>query len=297
MDCERVCLLLDDECCPAYQLAAVRELAAHTTVEIPLVVINDETFRLREQSPAYLVRRLRSWGTWAPVCGATAVSRAIRGPPSYDERYHYSTVNALDDAAVVRCSPHWEDDRWRSLPGPVIDTITAETDVAVRFGFGLLTGRILEALEYGVLSFHFGDIREYRGRIGTVWEYLADEPSAGVTLQQLTRRVDGGRIVAVDDVPIGPRDTYGAVKRRQRSILGELLVEGLQKLNEPGFEPMVPESLGPYRSSPTVRELGRFLRKNGTNVVRRAVAGNFVTGNKTRSHQNETQSHHVDDSS
>ncbi|OIB58887.1 formyltransferase family protein [Natrialba sp. SSL1] len=300
MDCERVCLLLDDEWCPAYQLAAVQELAAHTGIEIPLVVINDETFRLREQSPAYLARRLRSWGTWAPVCGATAVSRAIRGPPAYDERHHYTTVDALADAAVVRCSPIWQDDRWQTLPDPVVDTIAAESDVAIRFGFGLLTGRILGALEYGVLSFHLGDIREYRGRIGALWEYLEDEPAAGVTLQQLTPRVDGGRIVAVDDVPIARRDTYGAVKRRQRSILGPLLVEGVQNLNDPDFEPKVPETLGPYRSSPTVRELGRFLRKNGTNAVRRAVSRDSDPGSKSeseseRQNKSETRRYRVNE--
>ncbi|ADD03657.1 formyl transferase [Natrialba magadii ATCC 43099] len=288
MDCERVCVLLDDECCPAYQLSAIRELAEQTSVEFPLIVINDDEFRLRDQSPSYLARRFRSWGSLLPVCAATELSRAIRGPPAYDERHHYSTVDALTESTVVRCSPLWEDDRWRSLPDPLVDRIATETDVAIRFGFGLLTGRILAALEYGVLSFHLGDIREYRGRIGAFWEYLEDEPAAGVTLQQLTQRVDGGRIVAVDDVPIEPRDTYGAVKRRQRSILGELLVEGVQNLNDPDFEPRVPETLGPYRSSPTVPELGRFLRKNGTNAVRRVVTGNRVT-------ENETPSHHVDD--
>ncbi len=269
MCCETVCVLLEDEYVPAYQASALRELTDRASVDVSLVVINDESRRLYDRSPGYLLERARSWGPWLPVWAGISISRAIDGPPAYDEPCHYSTVDALADAAVLRCSPDWVDDTWRSLPDPVVDEIAAEADVVIRFGFGLLTGRILEAVEHGVLSFHFSDIREYRGRIGALWEFIHDERSTGVTLQQLTRRINGGRIVAVDDVPIYDHDTYGAVKRRQRtSLLGELLVEGITNLNDPDFEPAIPERLGTYRSAPTTREVLQFLRKNSANKLR-----------------------------
>ncbi len=212
-------------------------------------------------------------GAWLPVWAATKLSRAIRGAPSYDEPRHFSTVDALANANVVRCSPDWEDEIWRSIPDPVVDRVADETDVVVRFGFGLLTGRILDAPDCGVLSFHFGDIRKYRGRIGPLWEYIHGEDSVGVTLQQLTDQIDGGRIVAIDHVPVRDRDTYGAIKRRQRTdVMSELLIDGLANLNDPGFEPTAPDSLGTYRSAPSVRETLAFLRKHGTSAVRRELA-------------------------
>lgn len=274
MRCHSVCVLLEDEFAPAYQLSALQELADRTDVEIPLVVINDGSRRLRDRSPGQLLERARSWGSWLPVWAGVELSRAIDGPPDYDEPHHYSTVDALVEANVIRCTPDREDEIWSSIPGPVVEEVAAEADVAIRFGFGLLTGPILEDLECGVLSFHFGDVREYRGRIGGLWEFLEGEPTAGVTLQQLTSRVDGGRIVAVDHVPIYDHDTYGAIKRRQRtSILGDLLVDGIGNLNDPEFEPTAPESLGTYRSGPTSLEVLRYLRKNAVKKLRRGFDG------------------------
>ncbi|MFC4248226.1 formyltransferase family protein [Natribaculum luteum] len=221
----------------------------------------------------YLFRRSRDWGAWLPVWAVTELSRTIRGPPSHDEPRHFSTIDALANADVVRCSPTWEDEIWRSIPDPVVDRIADEADVAVRFGFGLLMGRILDAPDCGVLSFHFGDIREYRGRIGPLWEFIHGEGSVGVTLQQLTGQIDGGRIVAIDHVPLHDHDTYGAIKRRQRtSAMSELLIDGLTNLNNPDFEPTVPDSLGTYRSAPSALEVLAFLRKNGANAVRRELS-------------------------
>ncbi|MHC3438237.1 formyltransferase family protein [Natrialbaceae archaeon A-gly3] len=283
MRCQTACVLLESDFLPDFQASALQTLTDRTAVEISLVVVNDDPCRLRDRSLEYLLERARSWGPWLPVWAGAGLSRAITGPPAYDERRHYSTVDALADADVVRCSPEWEDDVWRSIPDPVADEIAAEADVAIRFGFGLLTGRILEALECGVLSFHYGDIREHRGCIGGLWEFLEGERSAGVTLQQLTDQIDGGRIVAVDHVPVYDHDTYGAIKRRQRtSILGELLVEGVQNLNDPDFDPVVPDSLGVYRSAPTTLEVLRYLRKNTVNRLRRGFSsrGDVVAGSR-----------------
>ena len=283
MRCQTVCVFLEGDFLPEYQASALQELADRAPVEISLVVVNTDSCRLRDRSTGYLLERARSWGPWLPIWAGTKVSRTVKGPPAYDERRHYSTVDALADADVVQCSPEWEDDVWRSLPDPVVDEIAAEVDVAIRFGFGLLTGRVLEEIECGVLSFHFGDIREYRGCIGGIWEFLEGERSAGVTLQQLTDRIDGGRIVADDHVPIYDHDTYGAIKRRQRaSVLGDLLVEGMQNLNDPNFEPAVPDSLGVYRSTPTTLEVLRYLRKNTANRIRRGLSGHEDVAARSR---------------
>lgn len=273
MRCETVCVLLEDDFVPAYRAMALQKLVDQTPVEISLVVINDEPCRLRDRSLRNLLRRSRNWGAWLPVWAVTEFSRTIRGPPAYDEPRHFSTVDALTNADVVRCSPNWEDEIWRSIPGPVVDRIANEADVAVRFGFGLLTGRILDAPDCGVLSFHFGDIRKYRGRIGPLWEFIDGEGSVGVTLQQLTDRIDGGRIVAIDHVSIHDHDTYGAIKCQQRtSAMSEILVDGVANLNDPDFEPIVPDSLGTYRSAPDALEVLQFLRKNGANTVRRELS-------------------------
>ncbi|QFU84654.1 formyltransferase family protein [Natronorubrum aibiense] len=269
MRCNSVCVLLQNDVMPAYQASAIQYLVDETAVEIPLVLINDDPRCVQDRSLQYLLGEARSWGLWLFVWASDVLTRTLRGPPAYDEPRHYTSVDALADADVVRCSPNREDEYWTSLPDDVVDRIAAETDVALRFGFGLLTGRVLDALECGVLSFHFSDIREYRGRIGALWEFLDGESTVGITLQQLTDRVDGGRIVAVEDVPIYEHDTFDAVKRRQRTtVLGQLLVDGITTFNDPTSDPFTPASLGTYRKAPSAIEVLQFVGKNSTNRIR-----------------------------
>lgn len=279
MSCDSVCVLFDDDSVPAYQAMAVQTLVDRTSVDVSLVVVNDGAPRCPDRPPRYLLQRARTWGAWLPVWAGVLAARRIRGPPAYDAPTHISTVDALADAEVRRCVPTWEDRLWRSIPDATVDEIAASSDVVVRFGFGLLTGRILDAPEHGVLSFHCGDIRESRGRIGALWEFVDGADAVGVTLQQLTDRIDGGRIVAVDDVPIEDTDTFGAIKRRQRtSAMGDVLVAGVENLDDEEFDPIEPETLGPYRSTPTVPEVCRYLRKNWTNKLRRGLSRRFDGG-------------------
>lgn len=206
----------------------------------------------------------------------TELVRSIRGRPAYDEPRHISTVDAFTGADVVGCTPERTDELWATLPEPIVGRLAAETDVVIRFGFGLLTGRILNAPEYGVLSFHYSDIRDYRGRIGGLWEFIGDDSKAGVTLQQLTDRIDGGRIVALEQVPIEATNTYQDLKHRQRDpTTATALVDGIRNLNDPEFEPTAPETLGTYYTAPTPLEVARYLRKNTANKLKQLLPGNW----------------------
>lgn len=273
MSCTDIGVLLNGEYLPAYQMAAIERVRAETRADVSLVVVNEESRSLRDRSLRHLVRRTWSWGAWLPVWKGTELLRSIRGRPVYDELRHVSTVDAFAGADVVGCTPDRTDELWETLPDPIVDRLAAETDVVLRFGFGLLTGRILDAPEYGVLSFHYSDIRDYRGRIGGLWEFVGSDSKAGVTLQQLTDRVDGGPIVALEQVPIDETDTYQDLKRRQRDpTTGTVLVEGIRNLNDPEFEPVTPSTLGTYRTAPTLLEVARYLRKNNANKFKQLLS-------------------------
>ncbi|RKD94794.1 formyltransferase family protein [Halopiger aswanensis] len=273
MSCTDIGVLLDGEYLPAYQTAALEKVSAETAADVSLVVVNQESRSLRHRSLRRQARRAWSWGAWLPVWTGTELLRSVRGRPAYDEPRHVSTVDVFAGADVVGCTPERTDDLWATLPDPIVDRLAAETDVVIRFGFGLLTGRILNAPEHGVLSFHYSDIRDYRGRIGGLWEFIGDDSNAGVTLQQLTDRIDGGRIVALEHVPIEETDTYQDLKHRQRDpTTGTVLVDGVRNLNDPEFEPAAPDTLGTYRTAPTPLEVARYLRKNNANKLRRLLS-------------------------
>ena len=77
-----------------------------------------------------------------------------------------------------------------------ISTIESlKLDALIRCGSGILRGKILTSTKYGIISFHHGDNRKYRGSPAGFWEVLNEEPSTGFVIQRLTEELDGGDIL------------------------------------------------------------------------------------------------------
>ncbi len=70
-----------------------------------------------------------------------------------------------------------------------------DLDFIVKFGCGILRGRILNVPRYGIWSFHHGDGAKYRGRPACFWEIYHGEPVTGAVLQRITERLDAGIVL------------------------------------------------------------------------------------------------------
>ncbi|WP_192349210.1 hypothetical protein [Algoriphagus sp. Y33] len=68
-------------------------------------------------------------------------------------------------------------------------------DIILRHEFNIIKGDILNVPKYGIWSLHHGDNSVNRGGPAGFWEVVEGHESIGVTLQQLTPELDGGRII------------------------------------------------------------------------------------------------------
>lgn len=68
-------------------------------------------------------------------------------------------------------------------------------DIILRHHFNIIRGGILKSSRYGIWSFHHADNSINRGSPAAFWEILLNQPSVGVTLQQLTPDLDGGLVI------------------------------------------------------------------------------------------------------
>lgn len=285
---DRACVLADPHLYE-WQAAALDRLVRTTDVKLPLVVVNapaedsgydrDEAGRQSLDDPTGVGRHdlrlfwdvLTTEGPWAVVLAERKLAWLFGlDEPGWERRRAVEDVDALDGAELVRCEPVDAGGAWNELPDPVVDRVVDETDVVVRFGFGLLTGRILEEPAYGTLSFHPADVRRYRG-LGPSQNFLAGDDEAGATLQRLSDEIDGGEIVAVETVDVSDAHTLDAVEERVEGLQVELLARGVERLADPSFTPEPPETLGEYaplsrRSEPGFA--GRILVRNLLGRVR-----------------------------
>ncbi|MGH9880854.1 MAG: hypothetical protein ACRD6N_05410, partial [Pyrinomonadaceae bacterium] len=70
-----------------------------------------------------------------------------------------------------------------------------ELDVAIRFGFRILKGDVLEIAKHGVWSYHHDDGQVYRGGPPGFWEVMTDDPVTGSMLQILNEQLDNGTVI------------------------------------------------------------------------------------------------------
>lgn len=177
----RFAVMLDADTIPTWQAECIRALVNSGVAELVAVVrrvgANDgrEPRKIFRNGLYYLLRafvmRTKSW----KVVDAGELIRgalSIDGVPVPDG----GQWCRLDDEALARL---------RGL----------ELDFILRFGFNLLRGEILNVPRHGIWSFHHGDPAKYRGRPAILWELLNGEHVAGVVLQRLTERLDGGTVL------------------------------------------------------------------------------------------------------
>ncbi|RBI63611.1 hypothetical protein DMJ13_03500 [halophilic archaeon] len=285
----RVGILLPGETVPTWMKRAIERMVAEADVEVAYLVVNDAAGpddlsdllarSLSEEFREYLscgLDRLRSHPLWS----LTGVGRQFGPVPEYRKPKRIETIDGLSDADRIRCRPVPADGFGNRLPDDVAETVGTNTDVVVRFGFGVLKGEFLELPTHGVLSFHRGDLESYRGQPGGLWEFLNDEPTAGVTLQRIGETLDAGEVVVETAVDISDAHTWREVERRQIAACQEMLADGIASLRDPAHDPRTPDSLGPLYTIPTGAEVLRYVGKTAVGRFRTLYALDDVRENQ-----------------
>lgn len=256
----KVSVLLEDKTINKYAAQALIRMANNSSSEITLLVINSET---QSKSEGTFIRPLQSGvelirkhGLWFPIIA----KRALR-PPPYAKQVHVDEIDCLSSADKVEANTIPANGLGNKLPEPVVDKIARDSDIVVRFGFGIIKGEILSKPKFGVLSFHHGDIRKYRGRAGGFWAYINNDPVAGVTLQRLNESLDGGEIAIYKSVDIDDANTLGEIRRRTHNASKNMLAEAINDINNGEFNPSEPDHLGKIYTKRSAQDVMTYWRK------------------------------------
>lgn len=146
-------------------------------------------------------------------------------------------------------------------------------------GFGIVRDKIISIPQKGVLSYHHGDMRKYRGMPPALWEVYNGETEMGVTVQLLDAGLDSGLPVREVKVPLHNQDDeHSAIRRATR--LGEpLLAEALEFLyNNPQVEIKPIKKLGTIYTLPNLKQyftLKWRIFSRRVNILIDKVSANF----------------------
>lgn len=252
-----MCVLAEPYLSPP-EVQSLEYAVEHADVTIPLVVVNEPGASaydpemeaqavnggLGPDTVKLFFEVLRRERAWTVVIAEQKLAALLGDDAASSERIAIEDIACFSDAAVHRIEPE-RSGHWSSLPAETVELIGDTCDVVVRYGFGLLEEDVLTATEYGVLSFHPADIRRYRG-LGPPQAFLDDRDTVGMTLQRLNEDIDGGEIVAYDEVDVRDCATLWEIYDKLSDLQVELLADGLRTLRDPTTEILTPESLGAY---------------------------------------------------
>jgi methionyl-tRNA formyltransferase len=281
-----------------WQIRALERLQVTLDVTVSLVVSNERKAAEIGDDPAawntrsriglddarQFVDVCRQEKAWSLVLAERNLAKFLHGERPLWRRHPIERIDCLADADHVRCQPRVEG-AWYEFPDDVVTRVEAECDALILFGYGLIRGPILDATKHGVLSFHPADIRAYRG-MGPPPVFHDGRRRCGATLQRLNESIDGGEIVAYDEVEIDDCATLWDVFDRVAALQIDLLSEGVSNLQDPAFEPTtVPkDQLGEihYRKERHALSFsGRILAKNLVGRARRRLHGRNETTEST----------------
>lgn len=253
----QMCLLVDGEDVFRWVGEAIETMLAETDTKIPLVVINEDSGLLGNVNNG----RGKKYPAYAAFWILAKQLQRGSDSPRYDDTIHISNITGVGDAEWIRTYPAEVDGLWNELPSEIVDDIRNSCDIVFRRGFGLIRGDVLTATENGVISYHHGDPKKYRGGPAGFWEFMNNEHTAGMMVQSLQDELDAGIIQAYSEVDITNCQSWGEIRRTLYENSNHLLSEAVQNIQSTNHEPMEIEELGEVHHPPSASELTRYFFK------------------------------------
>lgn len=121
-------------------------------------------------------------------------------------------------------------------------------------GYGIIKKELLSVTPLGVLSYHHGNMRKYRGMPPAFWELFNNEKEIGITVQKLNEGLDCGIPIVEKTVLIKKQDSLNSLINRIYDVSIDMMHDSLAKLMNPDFKPEKIESFGQVYTLPNFRQ-------------------------------------------
>lgn len=121
-------------------------------------------------------------------------------------------------------------------------------------GYGIIKKKLLKVTPRGVLSYHHGDMRKYRGMPPGLWELYNNEEEMGITVQILNPGLDSGTPILEKKIHIQKFDRPSTLRQRALKESVGMLHEALLKLADEDFVPQKIKNFGRVYTLPNLRQ-------------------------------------------
>lgn len=182
-------------------------------------------------------------------------------------------LDLFENPLIIEFEPE-TDGNWARLPESLLRQIRdANLDAIIKFGLSLLRVPPTTQLSVPILSYHHGDPREYRGRPAGFYETKHRRESVGQIVQQISNKLDAGRILAFGETPVFPF-SYRKTLATAHALSPHLLPRALAALEEGRSEQL--ETVGHNYRLPSNLSVALYVGRMGWEKLKRVFYGGFV---------------------
>jgi len=198
-----------------------------------------------------------------PLHREHAVTGVVTAPDNYKGRGYHLAVTPLKEWAVANDVPVLQP---VCLDAAFLDSLRAlSPDVILLVSYGkILTPEVLRLPPLGALNLHPSLLPLYRGAAPIEWTLIRGETTTGITIITMDERLDHGRIMLREILPVEDLDNAATIKRKVICRAPGLFLEGLRRAaaGEPGQRQTGQQSLAPkLRKEDGLIEWGRSARE------------------------------------
>jgi folate-dependent phosphoribosylglycinamide formyltransferase PurN len=232
--------LLTGDTLPAFRLATLMPILKDKSFSIEFAVIDDSPEKSITQK---IIKNLRKGR------GGYILIMAFQSFLTRKE----ATVNTEEFCKENGISVHKTKDIYSPDTIDIIRKISPDILLLIG-GYGILKEPLLSLTRLGVLSYHHGDMRKYRGQPPAFWELYNHEKEMGITVQILTSGLDCGIPVEEKTLEIKKDDTLKKLQNRATKESENMMYQALKKLSDPDFIPSKIETFGKVYTIPNLRQ-------------------------------------------
>ncbi|MES2943207.1 MAG: methionyl-tRNA formyltransferase [Pseudomonadota bacterium] len=157
----------------------------------------------------------------------------------------------------------------------------ASADVMVVAAYGLILPQwVLDTPRLGCLNIHASLLPRWRGAAPIHRAIEAGDTTTGITIMQMDAGLDTGDMLLVQSLAISPQDSTGSLHDKLAGLGGQMIVQALQALTQPGRLQSVPQPAEgiSYAHKIEKREASIDWTQNADTIVRRIRAFNPFPG-------------------
>ena len=121
-------------------------------------------------------------------------------------------------------------------------------------GFGIVKEPLLSAVSEGILSYHHGDMRKYRGQPAGFWELYHGEKEMGVTVQRISAGLDNGTPIKEITIPVLNTDNETSLYHRAKDMSIDMMRQAVLSVCEPDYQPKTIQRYGQVYTLPNLRQ-------------------------------------------